>query len=168
MATFPWARWAAKWIDLGVFSALLGAALVIFFQFDWYSDSAEAAFYLILAGAFPFWDGILVAMTGGSPGRAIFRFRIVSKDQAKPPPLGAALGRAWGAWIKGCGLGFPIVSLFTMLSSKDHLERRGLSSWDENSDTLVVHHGPRWWSWFLFFALLAVIVALRVVEYAEY
>lgn len=163
----PWSRWGAKWIDTALF-AVLFAIVFAAFDFDWYAESAELVFFAFMAVTFPFWDALLVAMSGGSPGRAIFRFRVRSKETASHPTLQAAMSRSWGAWVSGCALGIPVVALFTMLLARSHLEKNGESSWDRNAGTEVMHKGAGFFSWLAFFAVFLGVAALSIYGRGSY
>lgn len=156
-----WSRWGAKWIDTALF-AVLFAIVFAAFDFDWNADSAELVFFIFMAVAFPFWDALLVAMSGGSPGRAIFRFRIRSKETTSHPTLQATISRSWGAWVSGCALGIPIIAIFTMLSARSHLDKNGESSWDRSAGTEVLHEGAGVLSWVVFFAVFLGVAALSI------
>ncbi|MGD9967060.1 MAG: RDD family protein [Hyphomonadaceae bacterium] len=164
---YPWARWGAKWIDTAIFAVLLAVALTLL-EFDWYSETADALFLFLIVMTFPFWDAVLLSMSGGSPGRAIFRFRVRMAESRGNPNLGSALSRSWGAWFFGCGLGIPLVALVTMLLSRDYLQRYGESRWDDKAKTEVVHDGPRWWSWALFVLAVLGVGVLNVAGQSGY
>lgn len=156
---YPWARWAAKWIDLSLFGIFLVIALSIG-GFDWFSETADLVAFCLFLVAFPFWDAILLSLSGGSPGRATFRFRVQHTDGGNPN-FDRSLTRSWGSWFFGCGLGVPIVVLITMICSRAYLEEHRISSWDRDAQTVVLHSGPRWWSWSLFLVVIVGIAALN-------
>jgi hypothetical protein len=51
-----------------------------------------------------------------------------------------ALGRAIGVVVKGQGFGMPIISFFTQLAAWGRLNRRGVTSWDEQHGVVVTHN----------------------------
>lgn len=160
---YPWARWGAKWIDTAIFA--IGLAIIMGLGgFDWYSESANIIFAFAFVLSFPFWDAVLIAATGGSPGRAIFRFRVLSRTTERNAAFREAIARSWGAWFYGCGLGIPVVALFTLTMSKSYLEKNGESRWDKEARTYVEHSGPQWWSWGLLIVTIFAMYALSVVR----
>lgn len=163
----PWARWGAKWIDLAIF-VLLWSVAFGYLGYDWYGESAEFGFFLFTAVTFPFWDGFIVALSSGSIGRAVFRFSVRVKGHATAPSLGKSVARAWGAWTSGCGLGIPLVNIFTGVASKLDLEKHGQSGWDREVGTEVVHEGSAWWSWLILVAVILLVLSLNVYAQNNY
>ena len=63
----------------------------------------------------------------------------------------------------------PLVAIVTQLLSKSYLERRGESRWDASAGTVVVHRGPKWWSWALaVLALWGVVLIARLIVVAAF
>ncbi|MEQ1706745.1 MAG: RDD family protein [Terricaulis sp.] len=162
---YPWARFWAKQIDLWLHSAVAGAALAII----WSSVAAmtgEASGLLswtpVVAyfGAiftYPITDALLVSATGGSPGRAVFRFAVRRRNGAKPP-FGLALSRAWTCLFFGQGIG--VASLFAWWASYSNLLQFNASLWDRDAGTEVIHRGPAWWSWLLLLIFIGFVPAV--------
>jgi lipoprotein-releasing system ATP-binding protein len=148
---YPWARFWAKQIDLTIHYALAGTVFTFLFS----------ALGLVLGGhvgvsvlavaswvatvfSFPLVEALLVSNTGGSPGRALFRFSVRKRNGDKPS-FRMAFARAWTCLFFGQGLGLG--SLITYWASYSYLMQHSVSLWDRDVGTEVVHRGPRWWSW---------------------
>ena len=55
------------------------------------------------------------------------------------PRFGQALERSFRVWLFGTGLGFPVISMVTMLVAKSRLKKHGRTSWDEKTGLVVEH-----------------------------
>jgi lipoprotein-releasing system ATP-binding protein len=161
---YPWARFWAKQIDMTLQIAIVGGGLATLlleldraFNGTW-GFAANAGLIGAFAAIFsyPLIDALFVSNTGGSLGRAIFRFG-VRKRNGERPSFGLALARAWTCLFFGQGLG--IVSLFTWWASYSNLSQFGASLWDRDAGTEVVHRGPAWWSW--------LVLAVLIVAYGS-
>lgn len=100
-----------------------------------------------------------VGATGLSPGKWIFGVRVTRDGQ--PLGFGAAFNREVSIWIRGLGLGVPIVSLVTLANSFSRLKDKGSTQWDE-AGAYVVTHRPESSGWSV--AMWATIVALIVMR----
>ena len=54
-------------------------------------------------------------------------------------PEERALRRSVNVWVRGLGLGIPIVSLFTLITAHERLTDEGMTSWDEKGDFRILH-----------------------------
>jgi hypothetical protein len=123
---------------------------------------AGVALWIAFFGAvftYPLVDAFFVSATGGSFGRAIFRFGI-RKRNGERPSYGLALSRAWTCLFFGQGLCIGGVSLFTWWASYSNLSQFGASLWDRDAGTEVIHRGPSWWSWVVLVLLLGAYGSL--------
>lgn len=145
---FPWARFWAKQVDLlihtMVFTFVVSWASTVL-GFDTRSWVATGVGLLcVVAGCmltYPVTDALFVSATGGSPGRAFFRFSVRLRN-GKRASFKKAFSRAWTCLFFGQSLG-----VLTYWASYTNLLEHGASLWDRDAGTEVVHRGPRWWSW---------------------
>jgi lipoprotein-releasing system ATP-binding protein len=159
---YPWARFWAKQIDINLHLAIVGGGLMTLLLtidrvFNGALGLAANAFllsFLIAVFSYPLFDALFVSNTGGSLGRAIFRFGI-RKRNGERPSYGLALSRAWTCLFFGQGLCLGIVCLMTWWASYSNLSQFGASLWDRDAGTEVVHRGPAWWSWLVLMLFLA-------------
>lgn len=100
-----------------------------------------------------------VGTAGLSPGKWIFGVRITRDGQ--PLGFGAAFNREVSIWIRGLGLGVPIVSLVTLSNSFNRLKDKGSTQWDE-AGAYVVTHRPESSGWSV--AMWATVVGLIVMR----
>ena len=84
--------------------------------------------------------GPVVGSTGTSIGKSIFGIRVVNSNM-QTIGIGNGLRREFAVWLKGLGLGIPIVSLFTMLNSYDRLRKEGTARWDAGRNVVLYRPG---------------------------
>lgn len=168
---YPWARFWAKGIDVTIVNLLL-TFIIAFFGGAFFPYSVETVAFvdvvtvlglLATIGAYPFIDALVLSLTGGSPGRALFRFRVIDRTTGAKPTYERALKRSWGMWWWGYAVGVPIGSLIANLLSYNYLKTHGESRWDTNNGTTVVHKGPAAWSWIVLVSVIALFVLLNVI-----
>jgi uncharacterized RDD family membrane protein YckC len=81
---------------------------------------------------------VVIGLSGGSPGKWIFGVRVADRQGRPLGPI-AALVREAKVWAFGLGAGIPIVTLFTLASSKAALEQDGHARWDDRARVQVTH-----------------------------
>lgn len=69
-----------------------------------------------------------------------------------------ALERSFLVWIRGLGLGIPIISLITEIVAYNHLLKFGQTSWDRDLHGTVIHGDLSAVRWFAIGAIWFVIV----------
>ncbi len=142
----PWRRYAARMADL----IILGAVTWFLVGIVFYVVAPEVADRFFTGiGEYPLMEAmlnillvipiaaVLIATLGLSPGKWIFGVR-VSKD-GRPIGLLAAFKREFSVWVFGWGLGFPFVSLFTLIRSFTKLKVDGETRWDARGGYVVTH-----------------------------
>jgi lipoprotein-releasing system ATP-binding protein len=141
---YPWARFWAKQVDLSLHILLIGGFLS---TLGWLAGVDRQAWawmvWLVLMLSYPIVDAIFVSSTGGSIGRAIFRFSVLRRNGDKAS-FKTALARAWTCLFFGQGLW--VVWPLTYWASYTNLTEYQASLWDRDAGTQVVHRGPKWWS----------------------
>jgi uncharacterized RDD family membrane protein YckC len=82
---------------------------------------------------------------GQTPGKWLFGVRVRGRDGRRMGLL-TAMKRELHVWVRGVGLGIPVISLFTLIMSHGDLKNEGVTPWDKSLD-LVVEHAPAtpWW-----------------------
>ncbi len=144
----PWRRYFARLLDIvlggGAMWLIVGLILSAIDQdgskaFLDYINKSESriisSLLTIFLSIFP--SALFVGLTRSSPGKLIFGIRVSAEDDA-PIGLAIALHREFLIWIKGWGLGLPIVSLFTLINAFKGLKRDGTTSWDADLNIKVV------------------------------
>lgn len=142
----PWRRFFARTIDLFVISLIFVVTFLslgaIFFP--------RAVNGLIQALGNPLTSGIIVYLIwvpveafflsarGATPGKWIFGIQVLKKSGGTLS-YPEALQRAFLVWIKGDGLGIPVVALITRIFAYKRLVRTGTTLWDRDMGSVVRH-----------------------------
>jgi hypothetical protein len=132
----PWARYFARIVDYTIFGVILGIMFNIIFPktFDEMNDKIFGYILLIL------WiipESLFLHFIGTTPGKALFKTTVFDLDKKKLS-FNNALKRSGNVWLKGMGLGIPIITIITMISSYNKLTGESTTKWDKN--IIKVHH----------------------------
>ncbi|GHU27044.1 hypothetical protein AGMMS50256_05870 [Betaproteobacteria bacterium] len=121
----PWKRFFAKFIDQFVYFLFLVFVIVIF-KIDLSSINPlllPIPFVLIIQIV----DGVVLHLFGSSIGRLLFNIHV------SPPSDGdisLAIKRSLLCFVRGMGLGIPVVSLFFIAYQHGKLKKNKQTSWD--------------------------------------
>jgi endonuclease YncB( thermonuclease family)/uncharacterized RDD family membrane protein YckC len=133
----PWVRYWARFFDLFLFSFIVGVALAIFAPTV--LEANELFLTFLIMQTWVFQESILLSTWGTTPGKWIFRIKVRDKNGNKLN-LSSALGRSFSLWLKGFGLGIPILSFITLLTARSRLKKIGITTWDEQGGFVVTHY----------------------------
>jgi uncharacterized RDD family membrane protein YckC len=140
--TRPWLRWAARYFDVFLFSFVISTILYLIYPSAFNildkNKSLDKAFQLFLVLAYVFVEPIMLCTWGTTPGKAIFKIRLRQKNGEKLS-YSQGLSRSCSVFTRGLGLGNPIIALFTLVYSYNHLTHYGITVWDRNGDFSVSH-----------------------------
>ncbi len=157
----PWIRYWARTLDFLLFSLVFGIMLgLIYPQFLEMPDTLVG---VILLAAYTFVEPVMLSTFGTTPLKALLNIRVRNADGSRLS-YPKALARNLKIWIKGEGLGIPLLSLFTLISSYNHLTNHGITTWDREGSFEVKHRNVEWWRWLLAIAFIIGFVALMVQE----
>jgi uncharacterized RDD family membrane protein YckC len=134
--TYPWQRLSARIIDYQI-SALIISGLIFYTALV--PEYVINAIYdpkaplLVTAMVFGFFSSalwvvlepLLLSQFQTTPGKALLRLRLVSKD-SNPNYW----KRSFAVWAVGIGFGIPLISMFAMLIAANRLKPRGIADWD--------------------------------------
>lgn len=137
----PWRRYGARVFDT-MFNGIIGFFLLSVAFYAIAPATADEVFELFEAGIGPLVDvfvtglmaslvsGVLIGATGATLGKWIFGIKVTRLDGTR---LGVAAGlvRDLEVFLKGLGLGIPLVSLVTLILSYRRLVGRKSTSWDD-------------------------------------
>jgi TPR repeat protein len=155
----PWVRFGAKTLDLFCVSFLFGFLAKIVFPGQHF---IVVAFVSLFVWALV--EPLVLFTFQTTPGRALFRTQLVYQN-GQPIPLGAAYERTIRVYIKGMGLGLPIIYLFTHFVAYRHLTTHGTTTWDQQGGFEVRHgklSGLRITFIVLIFLTMAVLYVVAV------
>jgi uncharacterized RDD family membrane protein YckC len=145
----PWSRHFARSLDTMVFGLALWAIVGLTIE------ATTPSLFHLLFGA----NGILVnpiissvatfaivvpllavllGLSGTTLGKWIFGVRVTRTD-GRPIGIAKALERELTVFLKGVGLGIPLVALITHIVGYKTLTREGQASWDAGAGWVVTH-----------------------------
>lgn len=145
----PWRRYLARMLDVSVNGILiflcLGMVLGVLspqFAANFFSifEKPEGRLLESMLTTFvaTFLTAAFIGFTGSSIGKFFFGLRVMDKDNR---PLGykTAFKREMMVWVRGLGLGVPIIMLFTAYSAYKKLLKDGNTTWDQELGCQVVY-----------------------------
>jgi uncharacterized RDD family membrane protein YckC len=112
-------------------------------------------------------DAMLYKAMGNTPGKALLGIT-VKTSEGKSLSFTQYLGRNFSMWVRGFGLGIPLVNLFTMGAQSGRLGKGLPASYDE-SPVFFVRAKPTHWARIVAFtlafaSLLGVVSVLNVMD----
>jgi uncharacterized RDD family membrane protein YckC len=140
--THPWHRYFARGIDTIVVSytiAFLMLPLVMatgFINLD--ANFLILAFFILFLSLFI--EAGFISLFGTTIGKFAFGIKVLTLE-GKKLTYKQSLQRSFGVWVKGLGLGIPIVSLFTQISAYEKISELGSASWDQKGGFVVHYKG---------------------------
>ena len=156
----PWVRYWARTCDFllfcfvgGVVGAIIWPPLL---------EMNDSLLGILLLVGYNFVEPLLLATIGTTPFKALMRIRVRNEDGSKLSYL-RGLHRMFSLWIRGQGLGIPLLALFTYLNSYKRLNENGATSWDEDGGFSVTHRTIAWWSWLILIGFLLGFLGLIVL-----
>lgn len=134
----PWRRYWARFLDLTIFSILLALAAGFIMPSlfveggPFYGPGSDQLVgWLVLPFAM-IADGIVLGLFGTTPGKAIAGVHVSGVRGARLK-VGDAIQRNLQVWWYGLGTGFPIISLFTLISAYRKASRGEPMRWETST-----------------------------------
>ena len=124
----PWNRFLARFFDYSIISFFLS-----------YTPLYDYNFFNFIPLAYIFWiplEATLMSVFGYTPGKFLLRIKVLHKR--KKLSFSKSLRRSFLVWLKGVGLGIPIIMLIAMVTSYQNLYRNMKTTWDQEEMTLIV------------------------------
>lgn len=132
----PWVRFWARRMDNYLFSFFGG--IILAFAYPPAAQMNSILFGFLLLLAYNFVEPAMFAVLGTTPGKALLRVRVRNGDDSKLS-YSEAMNRMMSVYLRGQGLGIPIVELLTARSAYYRLMKEGTTSWDEDAHIDVSH-----------------------------
>lgn len=153
----PWLRWWARVIDTNLWVASLWLILAARgAEID--QSETKGLVFLSLALWVPV-EAILLSTFGTTPGKWLLNIKLRFVD-GKRLTFGQSISRSAHVWLKGWGLGIPIVNLVALVISYNELVSKDISSWDEKGGTQILHGQLSILRKFLLIALIALLLLI--------
>jgi hypothetical protein len=173
LAVHPWRRYFARFWDIYFFGIIFFFVLGFVFPnlFDTgeskASDrTAEQLWGMLVVLAYVPFEALCTNVFGTTLGKALYGIR-VGTETNEPLTLSTAIKRSLAVWVRGWGLGIPIVALFTLVVAYRNLKKDGRTTWDRDFSCKVSHDslsGARWFLiaivWILSASIYAVLLSL--------
>jgi hypothetical protein len=155
----PWVRYWARTCDFLAFALISG--VVLEFAAPQVLEIPDTAFGIILMAAYNFVEPVMFAVWGTTPAKALLKVRVRNQDGSKLT-YAQAFRRILKVWIRGEGLGIPVITLVTHITSYSRLNNHGITSWDAEGAFVISHQQIAWWRWFIMIFLLVAIIGLTI------
>lgn len=130
----PWVRWFARMCDYFIFNFML--------SFIFYGIAINAPIFYWGFGMLFLWnfvEALYLTTWGTTPGKWLLGTS-VRDIYGNKLTYQAALSRGFSVWARGMGLGLPIVSLVTLITSYNQLNKPlGKTPWDIEGGYVVQH-----------------------------
>ncbi len=141
----PWARLGARVADILLFQLVVSLLVPAAWIPEATDTFALQVFMLVLTAgsllAWTFLEAFLLSRWGMTPGKWMYRVRIVN-PHGHFLTYSEALRRSLGVFVQGLALGLPGVQLIAMALAYKELNETGLAPWDRGR-FLVQHAQPK-------------------------
>ncbi len=146
----PWVRCVARLFDYALF----------FFLLSWFAAKAVKSlpFENWIPLEFFAWvplEALLLWSWGTTPGKWLLKTHL-KKGLSKRLNFESAIRRSFSVWVRGMGLGIPIVNVLCMLASYHRLRMLRVTSWDLQEKITVSHEAMPKWRFYSVFALAII------------
>jgi membrane protease YdiL (CAAX protease family) len=132
----PWVRFVARNIDNYIFAFILGLFWAMISTSS--LPKSDIGFGLIALFLWIFVEAVFLSSWGTTFGKWLLKVKLRDNEDKKLT-FPVALQRSFLVWLKGLGIGFPIVSLFTLISAYSELTKKGITTWDRDCHLIVSH-----------------------------
>jgi uncharacterized RDD family membrane protein YckC len=164
-AVYPWRRFFARLFDLYAFilvlAVVLGVAFPELFEDLGSSRGMDLVYNIVGLAAFAVFEGFCQNIFGGTPGKSLFGMHVRSNDGNKLG-LSVSFKRSFLVWLKGWGLGIPIVGLVTLIVGYTTLTNKGQTSWDRDLHCMVVTRELSTIRWIMIVVASVVLVSVWI------
>lgn len=156
----PWIRYWAKTLDILLFSVFAG--FILGFIYPELLEISDTLFGMLALVCYVLVEPVMLSTFGTTPVRALLKVRVRHQDGSRLS-FKTAMVRTLKVWLRGLGLGIPLIAFFTHLTSYSRLTKDGITSWDAEGGLTVSHQHIEWWRWLLLICLLGGFIYLMVL-----
>jgi hypothetical protein len=132
----PWIRLIARFFDYALFFLLLLASRKLFsgkIPFIRYEHFVPFEFFLWI----PI-EALFLSTWGTTPGKFFLRTKLRMGKKVRMEYM-AALKRSFSVWMRGLGMGIPVLNFFCLMVAYNKLKVFKITSWDRDDHTVVTH-----------------------------
>lgn len=157
----PWVRYWARIFDIYLFVFTIGFLSHFIFPEALNNSANSFLFSVLIIFAWVFVESLLLSTIGTTPGKSFFRIRIIPREKPQLD-FATAFSRSTKVWLRGLGLGIPLVSFITLIVAHQKLIRNRITSWDREGQKhfIIVHEKIGFVRIALFLAFFAVMIYL--------
>ncbi|MDR7134559.1 putative RDD family membrane protein YckC [Lysobacter niastensis] len=123
--------------DIYLTCIVIGLAIGILSP-DAFNETNDLLVSIACLFAWVFVEALFLSTAGTTPGKWLFRTRVVPATGAKLD-YSSALSRSFKVWWRGLGIGFPLASIITLFVAHGNLTKNGVTSWDRDDGINIVH-----------------------------
>jgi uncharacterized RDD family membrane protein YckC len=154
----PWVRYWARMLDINLFAMFFWTAMS-YYPYD-ISDISTTLIPMVMLFSWVFVESVLLFTIGTTPGKWLLKIKLTNAD-GKKISFPNAMQRSFLVWWRGLGTGFPIASLWTLITAETNLKKNGITSWDREGNFIVTHEriGALRTIIVIFFFILSFIIA---------
>ena len=169
----PWIRYWARFFDtiwgttllaaiLGfILTAIPSSAYTIFLNINVYLIPFIVYLIGFIVYLFSiFIEAVFLSFWGTTPWKWLFNIKVRDKITGKKLTYSRALKRSYLVYIRGQGLGIPIVSIITQIVAYSQLTEHKITTWDRDVNVAVLHEKIGFFR--VAFIILAIIVTFAI------
>lgn len=153
----PWIRCIARFLDYSLFFLLLLLLRKLFhgkLPFGDYERLIPFEYFVWI----PI-EALLLSTWGTTPGKFFLRTKLKAGKKERLDFV-MALRRSFSVWMRGLGMGIPVLNFFCPLIAYNKLKLFKITTWDRDDHIQVTHHPIGQWRIYL-----AVFVAVVGILY---
>ena len=162
----PWVRYFARAFDITLFSIVVYFIIRLFYHGQ--IIYSRAYIYIPITFIWVYVEGLIISRYGTTLGKWLLNTKITTSVGGKPD-LTTATNRSLLVWLKGLGLGLPLVTIITKLYQLNRISKITKASWDQKLNLEVVHTNiPKARAWlfvFLFIFVNDIVNYLTLLNY---
>lgn len=163
----PWVRFWARWIDNNLCGINIILTLTIYVPWavghylNMVSSIPTVISGMLVLFVWIFFETFLLSTWGATPGKWLLGITL-RDSEGKRPTFSKAFNRSLSVWWRGLGIGFPLISLFTLINAHGELTNKGITSWDREGGFVISHKKIGYLRFILTILLFIVFVLLTI------
>ena len=157
----PWIRWIARYFDYALFFFFL-----LWSRRFFHGDLPFMEYERLVPFEYFVWipiEALFLSTLGTTPGKFFLRTKIKQGKKTKLDYM-VALRRSFAVWLRGLGLGIPVLNCFCMMVAYNKLKVFQITTWDRDEQITVTHYPIGRWR--IYIATCVAVVGI-LYYYAE-
>lgn len=151
----PWIRCIARFFDYSLFFLLLLSSRKLFhgqLPFGKYEHLIPFEFFVWI----PI-EALFLSTLGTTPGKFFLKTKLKHGKRHRLE-FNVAVRRSFSVWIRGLGLGIPVLNFFCLLNAFNKLKLFHTTTWDRDDHITVTHYPIGRWR--IYAAVLVAVVGI--------